>query len=202
MNLGNLHFAVNNVSTWLISVVKFVTVSAGVSVVVATVAVAAGALDGTTAVAGAGAALYKDGILVSSAIHPLPAVRTNNVAEYEGLHAALGLLQDLPQQPHCTVHIVGDSQVVTRHMQLVAQPQDHLRPYFTQARRREAQLLPRFDIAYEHVRRESNATADALSNEAMDEVYRQLGPPEDFAAYAQRYVTSAHAKAQVVQKTG
>ena len=124
------------------------------------------------AVAGAGAVLYKDGLLVSSATHPLPAVRTNNVAEYEGLTAALGLLQNLPQQPHCSARIIGDSEVVTRHMELTAQPQEHLRPYFMRARQRQAQLLPRFSLTYQHVRRQDNAIADALSNDAMDEAHR------------------------------
>jgi ribonuclease HI len=90
-------------------------------------------------------------------------VRTNNVAEYSGLLAALeyALNHHLP-----FVRIFSDSELLVRQMAgryRVKSPD--LLPLFDRARAMAAQI-PRLEI--EHVRRESNAEADALANEAMD----------------------------------
>lgn len=90
-------------------------------------------------------------------------VRTNNVAEYSGLLAALhyALGHDLS-----AVRIFSDSELLVRQMngQYKVKSPD-LRPLFEQAQALAAKI-PNFRI--EHVRREFNREADALANEAMD----------------------------------
>ena len=133
-----------------------------------------GARDNGTpfAVAGAGAVLYQDGCKVSEKVLPLLNVRSNNIAEYEALRAGLRLLErgDAPEGP---VTVRGDSQVVLRQLQGDSLCRDAaLRPLFLSTSRLAADLQPRFTLTYEHVKRESNTDADALSNAAMDEAER------------------------------
>ncbi|MFI5174001.1 MAG: reverse transcriptase-like protein [Terriglobia bacterium] len=90
-------------------------------------------------------------------------VRTNNVAEYSGLLAAL----EYATSHHLPfIRIFSDSELLVRQMTgryRVKSPD--LLPLFERARELAAQI-PRFEI--EHIRREANAAADALANEAMD----------------------------------
>jgi ribonuclease HI len=90
-------------------------------------------------------------------------VLTNNVAEYSGLLAAL----EYAVRHHLSfVRIFSDSELLVRQMTgryRVKSPD--LLPLFTRAQAMAAHI-PRFEI--EHIRRESNAAADALANEAMD----------------------------------
>ena len=89
---------------------------------------------------------------------------TNNVAEYQGLLAALawGAEQRLAR-----LHIRSDSQLLVKQMQgeyRVKHP--GLQPLYEEARRL-ARRIGR--VTFEHVRREFNKDADRLANEAMDE---------------------------------
>ena len=89
---------------------------------------------------------------------------TNNVAEYNGLVAALKYAQ---QHGHRHVHIKSDSELLVKQMRgeyRVKNP--GLQPLYQQAR---AIALGLDRIIFEHVRREQNKDADRLANLAMDE---------------------------------
>jgi ribonuclease HI len=89
---------------------------------------------------------------------------TNNVAEYNGLVAALKYAQ---QHGHRNVRIKSDSELLVKQMRgeyRVKNP--GLQALYQQART-IAMGLDR--IVYEHVRREQNKDADRLANLAMDE---------------------------------
>ena len=90
---------------------------------------------------------------------------TNNVAEYYGLIAAL----DYAQSNHIrALRIESDSELLVKHMrgQYKVKSAD-LKPLFERAKKM-SQALASFRI--DHIYREQNAEADALANEAMDEV--------------------------------
>jgi ribonuclease HI len=90
---------------------------------------------------------------------------TNNVAEYYGLIAALDYVQS---QGIKALRIESDSELLVKQMRgqyKVRSPE--LQPLFERARKM-SQALESFRI--DHVYREQNREADALANEAMDEV--------------------------------
>jgi ribonuclease HI len=90
---------------------------------------------------------------------------TNNVAEYYGLIAALDYMQS---QGIRALRIESDSELLVKQMRgqyKVRSPE--LQPLFERARKM-SQALESFHI--DHVYREQNREADALANEAMDEV--------------------------------
>ncbi|KAJ9443878.1 hypothetical protein DIPPA_17258 [Diplonema papillatum] len=118
------------------------------------------------AVAGAGAVVYRDGVKVAEVVLPLPTVRSNNVA---GLH----LLGDAGEAEgeECTVQ--GDSALVVGHLARRMACSEELTPYLTRAALKVSSLQRRLTLHIEHVARELNTDADALSNAAMDLVQRQ-----------------------------
>jgi probable phosphoglycerate mutase len=88
---------------------------------------------------------------------------TNNVAEYQGLIAAL---EWASARGYRQIRIRSDSELLVRQMRgeyRVKNP--GLQPLHQQARRLVAQIGR---VTFEHVRRELNADADRLANEAMD----------------------------------
>jgi ribonuclease HI len=90
---------------------------------------------------------------------------TNNVAEYYGLIAALDYMQS---QGIKALRIESDSELLVKQMRgqyKVRSPE--LQPLYERARKMAA-ALESFRI--DHVYREQNREADALANEAMDEV--------------------------------
>jgi ribonuclease HI len=89
---------------------------------------------------------------------------TNNVAEYNGLLAALNYAQ---QNGHRSVHIKSDSELLVKQMRGEYRVKNAgLQPLFQQART----IAMRLDrVTFEHVRREQNKDADRLANLAMDE---------------------------------
>src|SRR3984957_1837968 len=90
---------------------------------------------------------------------------TNNVAEYYGLIAALDYMQS---QGIKALRIESDSELLVKQMRgqyKVRSPE--LQPLFERAHKM-SQALESFRI--DHVYREQNREADALANEAMDEV--------------------------------
>ena len=89
---------------------------------------------------------------------------TNNVAEYNGLLAALRYAQ---QHGHRTVRIKSDSELLVKQMRGEYRVKNAgLLPLYQQARSL-AESLDR--IVFEHVRREQNKDADRLANLAMDQ---------------------------------
>jgi probable phosphoglycerate mutase len=95
---------------------------------------------------------------------------TNNIAEYNGLLAAL---RWAAQNGVETLHIRSDSELLVRQMNGVYRVKNPgLQPLYE-----EAQALARQigRVKFEHVRREFNRDADRLANEAMDEAARVEG---------------------------
>jgi ribonuclease HI len=89
---------------------------------------------------------------------------TNNVAEYQGLLAALAWALDRGVKP---LHIRSDSELLVRQLKgeyRVKNP--GLQPLYQEARERVARIGK---VTFEHVRRELNREADRLANLAMDE---------------------------------
>jgi ribonuclease HI len=89
---------------------------------------------------------------------------TNNVAEYSGLIAALRYASD---HGHRRLTVRSDSLLLVQQML----GNYKVRNPGLQTLHREAQAwVERFDrVRFEHVRREQNADADRLANQAMDE---------------------------------
>jgi ribonuclease HI len=89
---------------------------------------------------------------------------TNNVAEYNALVAALRYAQE---NGFREMRVKSDSELLVKQMNgeyRVKHP--GLQPLHQQARALAAKLDR---VSYEHVRREQNADADRLANQAMDE---------------------------------
>jgi len=88
---------------------------------------------------------------------------TNNVAEYEGLLAALGYAL---RHHHLRLRVVSDSELLVRQIQGSYKVKSAgLQPLHQQAR----QMIERLEsFAIEHVRREHNREADRLVNKALD----------------------------------
>ena len=108
-----------------------------------------------------------DGELIEE-LHGALGIATNNVAEYNGLLAALQWAAEHGQRD---VHIRSDSELLVKQMRgeyKVKHP--GLQPLFVRARL----LVMELDrVTFEHVRREQNKEADRLSNVAMDEAETQ-----------------------------
>jgi ribonuclease HI len=111
---------------------------------------------------------------------------TNNVAEYYGLIAALDFAQS--SNIHA-LRIESDSELLVKQMrgQYKVKSED-LKPLFERAKKM-SQSFSSFRI--DHVYREQNAEADALANEAMDEV---SGKPPAARAPAVNSTRSAEPK--------
>jgi probable phosphoglycerate mutase len=112
-----------------------------------------------------------DGTVVAE-LHGGLGIATNNVAEYNGLLAALQWAID---HGHRRVHIKADSELLVKQMRgeyKVRHP--GLQPLFVRARLLVMQLDR---VGFEHVRREYNKEADRLSNLGMDESEAALKRP-------------------------
>jgi ribonuclease HI len=98
---------------------------------------------------------------------------TNNVAEYEGLLAALNYALE---HSYRRLKIITDSELMARQIggqYKVKNP--NLKVLYDRARI----LIAQFDaFRIEHVRREHNREADRLANKAMDAAAKQKNPPQ------------------------
>jgi ribonuclease HI len=114
-------------------------------------------------------------------LHGPLGIATNNVAEYNGLLAAL---RWAVEHGHRVLKIRADSELLVKQMRgeyKVKNP--GLQPLAAQARMLVAQLDR---VSFEHVRREQNQDADRLSNVAMDEAEETLrNPPPPSAPLGQ-----------------
>lgn len=93
---------------------------------------------------------------------------TNNVAEYNGLVAAL---RWAVEHDVSALHVKADSELMVKQMKgeyRVKNP--GLQPLYEEARALVKQIGR---VKFEHVRRELNKDADRLANEAMDEAETQ-----------------------------
>ena len=91
-------------------------------------------------------------------------IATNNVAEYNGLLAALRWAAGRGLR---TLHVLSDSELLVKQMKGIYR----VKSPGLQALHDEARSLTRRigRVTFEHVRRELNKDADRLANEAMDE---------------------------------
>lgn len=102
---------------------------------------------------------------------------TNNVAEYEGLLAALSYALQLNHQ---RLKIITDSELLARQINgqyKVKNP--NLKVLYDRARTLIAQF---YTFRIEHVRREHNREADRLANEAMDAASKNKMPQQTLSA--------------------
>ena len=126
-----------------------------------------GAARGNPGPAGSGAVLLDEDGRVIAELTRFLGVATNNVAEYTGL--IIGLEEALRRGiEHLDIRL--DSMLVVQQMRGVWRiKHPGLRPLALRA----GELLARFpDRTIEHVPRELNGLADALSNRAIDEAPR------------------------------
>lgn len=131
-----------------------------------------GGSRGNPGPAGYGVRIEDDrGAIVAELRRALSAT-TNNVAEYQGLLAALAYAVE---HGHRDVRIRSDSELLVKQMRgeyRVKHP--GLKPLHQQAR----QLIARLDrVRIEHVPRARNVEADRLANEAMDEAEEAVERP-------------------------
>jgi ribonuclease HI len=119
----------------------------------------------------AGYGVHLEGIdgLVIAELHGGLGIATNNVAEYNGLLAAL---RYAAEHGHRQVRIRADSELLVRQMRGEYRVKHAgLKPLFLEA----CSLIRRIgDVTFEHVRREFNKDADRLSNLGMDEAEAAL----------------------------
>jgi probable phosphoglycerate mutase len=123
-----------------------------------------GGARGNPGPAGYGVRIEQPDGTVLAELHGGLGIATNNVAEYNGLLAALQWAID---HGHRRVHIKADSELLVKQMRgeyKVRHP--GLQPLFVRARLLVMQLDR---VGFEHVRREYNKEADRLSNLGMDE---------------------------------
>jgi ribonuclease HI len=110
-----------------------------------------------------------DGTLMDE-LHGGLGIATNNVAESNGLLAAL---QWAVSHGQPKVQIRADSELLVKQMRGEYKVKNAgLQPLHARARLLVAQLA---QVRFEHVRRELNKEADRLSNLGMDAAERQLG---------------------------
>lgn len=110
----------------------------------------------------------EDGNLVVE-LHAGLGIATNNVAEYNGLLAAL---RYAVEHGHTRVRIRADSELLVKQMRGEYRVKNEgLKPLFLEA----CSLIRRIgDVTFTHVPREQNKEADRLSNLGMDEAERQI----------------------------
>jgi ribonuclease HI len=133
-----------------------------------------GGARGNPGPAGYGVSIQSPDGTVLDQLHGALGIATNNIAEYNGLLAALQWALDHDAR---RVHIRADSELLVRQMRgeyRVKNP--GLQALYVRARLLTMQLE---DVKFEHVRREFNKEADRLSNVGMDEAETQLKNAEN-----------------------
>lgn len=129
-----------------------------------------GGARGNPGPAGWGAIVRNDAEEVVAELFGALPHSTNNVAEYNGLVAALDWCAE---HGASSVHIRSDSLLLVQQMRGVYKVKnDGLKPLYGRARL-IAHRIGR--VTFEHVRRELNKDADRLANLAMDEAERSSG---------------------------
>ncbi len=107
-----------------------------------------------------------DGVVLDD-LHGALGIATNNIAEYNGLLAALHWAVARGER---SVRIRADSELLVKQMRGEYRVKNEgLKPLFLQACALIRQIG---DVQFEHVRREFNKEADRLSNLGMDEAER------------------------------
>ena len=127
-----------------------------------------GGARGNPGPAGYGVSIQSAGGSVVAELYGPLGIATNNVAEYNGLLAALQWAIDHDAR---RVHVRADSELLIKQMCGEYKVKNAgLQPLYVRARLLAAQLE---DVRFEHVRREFNKEADRLSNLGMDQAEEQ-----------------------------
>lgn len=128
-----------------------------------------GGARGNPGPAGYGVRIENEDGDVLAELHGALGIATNNVAEYNGLLAALRWAADHGEPD---VLIRADSELLVKQMRGEYKVRNAgLQPLYARARLLVSQLGR---VRFEHVRREQNKEADRLSNLGMDEAERLL----------------------------
>jgi ribonuclease HI len=128
-----------------------------------------GGARGNPGPAGYGVCIQDGDGTVLDELHGGLGFATNNVAEYNGLLAAL---RWAAEHGHRRLHVRADSELLVKQMRGEYRVKhEGLKPLFLQACALIRQIG---DVTFEHVRREFNKDADRLSNLGMDESERQV----------------------------
>ena len=128
-----------------------------------------GGARGNPGPAGYGVRIQSADGSVLDELHGGIGIATNNVAEYNGLLAALQWAVDHEER---RVNIRADSELLVKQMRGEYKVKNAgLHPLYVRARLLVMELD---DVKFEHVRREFNKEADRLSNLGMDEAEEQL----------------------------
>ena len=123
-----------------------------------------GGSRGNPGPAGWGAYIVNDDGTVLAELSGALGVATNNIAEYNGLIAALQWAVDHDLK---SIAIKGDSLLIIEQMRGNYKVKNEgLKPLHMKARMLVMQIG---DVRFEHVRREFNKDADRLSNVGMDQ---------------------------------
>lgn len=131
-----------------------------------------GGARGNPGPAGYGVHIEDSSGAVLAELHGPLGIATNNVAEYSGLLAALQWALD---NGHRDVHVRADSELLVKQMRGEYKIKNEgLKPLAARARLLIMQLGR---VDFEHVRREFNKDADALSNLGMDEAESSVKSP-------------------------
>ena len=132
-----------------------------------------GGARGNPGPAGYGVRIESDDGTVIDELHGALGIATNNVAEYNGLLAALRWAVDHDARE---LRVRSDSELLVKQM-LGQYKVKHpgLQPLAAQAR---LLLMQLGRVSFEHVRREQNVEADRLSNVAMDEAEERMKEEE------------------------
>ena len=131
-----------------------------------------GGARGNPGPAGYGAHIEDEQGNVLAELHGPLGIATNNIAEYNGLLAALRWAID---NGHRSVHVRADSELLVKQMRGEYKiKHENLKPLAARARLLMMELGG--DVRFEHVRREFNKKADALSNLGMDAAEAAIKP--------------------------
>lgn len=121
-----------------------------------------GASKGNPGKAGSAAVLYESEKEIANVGKYIGPRKTNNEAEYMGLIFGLILCIQLRIK---RINVYGDSQLIIKQMRgEYAVKNERLKKLYDDVQK----LLTEFEsVSFEHVRREKNARADQLANEAI-----------------------------------
>jgi probable phosphoglycerate mutase len=129
-----------------------------------------GGARGNPGPAGYGARIEDGGGRLLAELHGPLGIATNNIAEYNGLLAALRWAVEHGERE---VHVRADSELLVKQMRGEYRVKNAgLKPLFLEA----CSLIRQTgQVTFTHVRREQNKEADRLSNVGMDEAELALG---------------------------
>ena len=123
-----------------------------------------GGARGNPGPAGYGVRIEDEAGTLIDEFHGFLGSATNNIAEYNGLLAALRYARE---HGHRRLHIKSDSELLVKQMRGEYRVKNAgLQPLYKEACSMACSLER---IVYEHVRREQNKDADRLANLAMDQ---------------------------------